>query len=323
MFCFRVLSTVVAASLVCLSYVLPAPACCSLFPARFSGTVVYAGEAEKDGVLVHVLGYQNTVDNRNSSGGGGNAMLLPIPAKAGTMSASNILDTRKCKHILEDMKDFVLNKHASRRISLGALTKSNAMPEPLVFDHDIYTIVLAQDAKAIPGALSRVPEEKRPALNNEIFKAYSKWYPGYTFALCCFNTKDEAKAFPMLWWYEPSEPDQLFCPALDAHDGKPPRLGVQVDVDHVVVAGSHKIEPPRAERAAETDEMKEFALNDVSVVKYTDQAMPTDVRKLLPRCIVGGLETGMRKNGDFVFATKDVRSGVLKVIRKDPPGARK
>lgn len=296
-------------------------ACCSLYPAHFSDTIVYAGEAMKNGTLVHVLGYQNTAENRNV--GGGNAMLLPIPAKSGTMTSNNILDTSECKNILKDMKRTVENMHRTRGLHMGRGIVFQGSPAVQIFDHDIYTIVLAQNAAAIPAALSQVPAAKRPAFNKEIFSAYSKWYPGYTFALCCFNTKDAAKANPMLWWYEPSQPNELFCPALDAHTGKAPRLDQNVDVDHVLAAGSHLLTNPMADvdPTMPADVLKTMIY--AGKVGYSNEPIKTEVKTLLPEWIVGEVATGVQKNGDFVFLTEDVRKGVLKVMRKAPPGASK
>lgn len=59
------------------------------------------------------------------------------------------------------------------------------------------------------------------------------------------------------------------------------------------------------------------------MVRYKDQPLPEDVKKLLPQCVMGEIEKGLRKNGDFVFSTNDVRGGVLRVIRKRSPGVRK
>src|SRR5205823_2395778 len=85
----------------------------------------------------------------------------------------------------------------------AGLSRSKGMPlepEVEVFDSGIYTVVLARDARAIPGALSQVPAAKQPVLNPELFQAYARWYPDWTFALCCFSNRQAARATPMLWW---------------------------------------------------------------------------------------------------------------------------
>lgn len=234
-------------------------ACCSLAPASFRETKGLAAEVLKDGHIVHLLGYQNSVVNgemripqlipvsglRKADGSfkpyvnavtksrkavtppssSGNAMILPIPAMTGSMSEKNIIDTSSCPNFLDDLDRVVVpplppNYPISRSHSYSPAAK----PVPVIFDHDIYTIVLSQDTEQIPKVLQHVKPERRPNLNPDIFTAYKKWYPGWTFALCCFSNKEEAKAKPMLWWYIPRNPDKLFFPALDAHNGAPPEV---------------------------------------------------------------------------------------------------
>lgn len=313
---FTLLATTVA--LLSSGASLPGDACCSLHRAHFSSTIGYAGETTKDGKVVHLLGYQNTVVNRNAKGG--NAMLLPIPAVKGTMTKSNILDTSKAKHILEDMRRAVSAPPAGRGMVVGGAARKSAAPVQ-VFEHDIYTIVLAQDANAIPAALSQVPQSKRPAMNKEIFDAYAKWYPGWTFALCCFDTKDEAKACPMLWWYKPVNAEELFFPALDAHDGRPPALDAEVEVDHALIASSNHMRGNAQTRAESTSEPTPPIYDMGHPVTYYDEPMPASLKTILPARVIGKPLTGSYKNGDFVFAIKDVRKGDFRPIRKGPPGA--
>lgn len=291
-------------------------ACCSLQPAHFSSTKGFTGEALKDGKLVHLLGYQNTVVNTlSSSKPVGNAMFLPIPAKPGTMTEKNVLDTTSYPSCLEDME------RAIQPVSRGGLSKGpisqGAIPtSAIVFEHDIYTVVLAANAEDIPAALKQVPEEKRPALNPAIFKAYSKWYPGWTFALCCFNTKQEASAKPLLWWYEPMHPDKLFFPALDAHDGNPPKLGASVEVDHALFASSYTMnDTPTTRRVWYSDD------RHVARLAGTPEPAASPLRKLLPNFVIGQKFHQQMANGDFVFKTDDVRHGVFNPARELPPGA--
>src|SRR5580693_761461 len=74
--------------------------CCTFEPAKLSDTTLYCGEhTHPNGKRVHVIGYQNTVENR---AGGPNAMIIPFPA-AELMGPSNIIDTSKTPSILQDM----------------------------------------------------------------------------------------------------------------------------------------------------------------------------------------------------------------------------
>lgn len=266
--------------------------CCSLAPADFHGTRGLASEVRVKGKLVHVLGYQNTAQNKAS---GANAMFLPIPAKAGTMSAKNMLDVSNCPRVLEDIEEA-----AARSIVLRTLS-AHPPGSVEVFDRGLYTVVLAQDARDIPAALERVRPERRPQLAPAIFAAYEKWYPGWTFALCCFNAREATRGEPMLWWYEPLDPDRLFFPALDAHSGEPPDLQAEVEVDHAM--------------AVATESMRVSA-----DVRYRDKVSP-EVAAYLPGRVLGMHLQHHTRNGDFVFLKSDVRAGNFRPERVLPPGA--
>lgn len=298
-------------------------ACCSLQPAHFSSTKGFTGEALKDGKVVHLLGYQNTVANRVSGATAtGNAMFLPIPAKPGTMTQQNVLDTTSCPRFMEDMENAIRDRlkggrGLSRGGSLGVVPASF-----VVFEHDIYTVVLANNAEVIPEALKQVPAEKRPALNPAIFKAYAKWYPGWTFALCCFNTSQESQAKPLLWWYEPMYSERLFFPALDAHNGNPPNLGARVDVDHALIASSYKLNPSVASGTKPKVLKSGYPIYAVAhQVQYRDTSMSASLRKLLPDFAIGKQYSQQMPNGDFWFEADDVRRGIFDVKRELPPGA--
>jgi hypothetical protein len=287
--------------------VLPAYSCCSLAPAKFSETKGYAGEGHKDGKLVHLLAYQNTAVNHNTTGGGGNAMFLPIPAIPGTMNEKNILDTSKFPDFLLDMRRAAFPPSKATR-SESTLRMATPTAAPIVFNSDIYTIVLAQNAKDIPAALSRVPVSRRPHMNKEIFDAYAKWYPGWTFALCCFNNKEASKAKPMLWWYEPNDKTTLFFPALDAHNGKAPVLNSQVGVEHDLIFSAEGLP-------------KEITTHEVHYRNFPGGRTPDSLTGLLPKKIMGERFRGNMPQGDFSVNLSTLRSGKFQVERILPPGA--
>ncbi len=181
---------------------------------------------------------------------------------------------------------------------------------PMVFNSGIYTVVLAADASQIPSVLNKVPETKRPKLNHEIFDAYSKWYKGWTIALCCFDNRDAQKSSPMLWWYEPQHPDLLFFPALDAHDGKPPILDTTVQVDHCLVVASDKADGWQDPIRWIQSPWRSFRYDKDSPV----------VREFIPHRLMGQLYHGPMPQGDFLFRTEDVRRGAFEPQRVLPPG---
>jgi hypothetical protein len=181
-------------------------------------------------------------------------------------------------------------------VSFGAVAKTVQ-----VFDTGIYTVVLAEDARDIPSALDRVPPEKRPALNPELFEAYAAWYPGWTMALCCFSNADAVLADPLLWWYEPMRPEVLFAPALDCHTGRVPDLRQDVAVDHALVVAARD-------------------LRGAVRVRYSDD-IPDSVKPYLAAGVVGARLAGWMRNGDFVLRLAALQRGDFLPQRLPPPGA--
>ncbi len=272
--------------------------CCSLRPAKLTNTVLYAAETLHAGRIVHVMGYQNKAENKVQ---GPNAMLLPIPSDA-AMGPDNMLDTTAAKHVLKDYADAVRSHTArlDRSFSKGLLGSRND-DRVRVFDKGSYTIALSEDAKSLTAALGRIPENKRPAINQEIFAAYDKFYPGWKMALCAWDGTIDAE--PLMWWYEPKDSSQLFMPALDAHDGKPPKLASQVDLDHTLVIGSVTSTIPQPHTFD---------------VHFRDE-IPEHLKPFLATKVYGQeLNKGARlRNGDFGTKLSNMRA----FNRIDPPGA--
>jgi len=144
-----------------------------------------------------------------------------------------------------------------------------------------------------------VPEDKRPALNAEVFSAYAKWYPGWQVALCCFSNHQAVEADPLLWWYEPAFPDRYFYPTLDSHTGGVPDLEANVVPDHVIAAG--------------TASPKGYP------VRYSDD-LAAWMRGYLPERVVGRdlTEDDELPNGDFLVDVQEVREGRFDPKRVTP-----
>lgn len=279
--------------------------CCSFEPAHFSDTIVTAYELSQMGI--HVVGYQNRASNLGlgstltakyqfSRGGPppvtGNAMLLHFPA-AEPMTEENMLDTSHATHILKDMV-LAVAPRPKMVVSLGSRLIGAARGPALVFEKGNYHVVLAQNAMDIPAALNRVPEERRPEITDRtraIYMQYDEWFPGWQYALCCFNNSELREADPLLWWYKPMYPRYLHMPALDAHDGNPPDIHTTVLADHWVIVGS--------------DRMKE----DLgSPVQYQDE-IPDSMSTYLPKRVYGMRMSGEYPNGDFAFPISQLVEG--------------
>src|SRR4051812_33193260 len=152
--------------------------CVSAAPASFSETILYAGRLHHP---VHgrteVLGYQNTAVNR---AGGANAMLLHLPAAG--LTHDNLVPVGDDGEFLQRMLAAVRPQALSfgRTRSLSA----TAAAQVQVFEHDVYTVVLAEDPRLIPSALGRVPRHRRPRIADELFGFYADRFPHHTVALC-------------------------------------------------------------------------------------------------------------------------------------------
>ncbi|MFF4351547.1 hypothetical protein [Streptomyces sp. NPDC001530] len=261
--------------------------CVSMDQAEFSGTTLYGGRLRHPvHGLIHVLGYQNTAVNLAD---GPNAMLLHLPTYR--MSQDNFLSVGSSSDVLERMVDAV------RPISARAPADMDwmgwdATPEVQVFEHDIYTVLLAHTPTALPAALAQVPEHKRPRLGEALLRFYEERYPGRAVAVCCF---DNAQAKPLLMWYPPIDPDLLTLPALDCHTGDVPDLSSQVPVDHWVLFG--------------TDE----APKEWGFPVDHDENMRHDLRQFLPSTVVGRYFGGTLPNGDFSIGHEDLLASGLDI----------
>ncbi|MFE7123864.1 hypothetical protein [Streptomyces sp. NPDC057617] len=270
--------------------------CVSMDQAEFSGTTLYAGRLRHDTHgLIHVLGYQNTAVNLAD---GPNAMLLHLPARR--MSRANFIPVGRSSDVLSRMVDAVRPVAGTR--SGVALMGSDDSGRVEVFDHDIYTVLLATDPTLLHAALAQVPPHRRPRLNPLLLEFYADHYPGYPIAVCCFDNAAAEQAKPLLMWYEPMYPNRLTLPALDCHTGEPPDLKGKVPADHWVLYG--------------TDEAPDGWGEPVS---YPPR-MRHELRGFLPDTVMGAY-FGERPllNGDFVLTHKDLLAGRLNRIRRLPP----
>lgn len=200
--------------------------CVTSGPAQLSDTILYAGQTQHEGRLVHILGYQNRARTRS----GPNAMLLPFPSRT-AMGPENMIDTSHCKILLKQLA--ALGDTRMRSATKGLSLNAAEVRRVQVFNAGSYTVVMSQTARLIPEALAQMPEDRRPRVNTELFEAYTTWYPSWPVALCCWDGAVDAE--PLLWWYEPQDETTLFYPGLDSHDGGVPRLGVRVDTDHKLI----------------------------------------------------------------------------------------
>ncbi|OLT29444.1 hypothetical protein BJF79_40785 [Actinomadura sp. CNU-125] len=270
--------------------------CVSMAEAEFSGTTLYAGRTRHPlHGPIEVLGYENTALNLAD---GPNAMLLHLPARA--MTPDRFVSVgRRGGRVLAAMVDAV--RPLSR--SAGAMTMDwMSSDDPVqVFEHDVYTVLLADDPTLIPAALTRVPYRKRPRLDPALMEFYADHYPHHSIAVCCFDNADARRAKPLLLWYEPLDPDVLVAPALDAHTGGPPSAGEPVATDHWVIFGTDAAPEGWGEPVRYPHDLRE------------------KVRAFLPETVMGAHFAQEMPNGDFAIAHDDLLAGHLNRMERLAP----
>ncbi|MEV8450410.1 hypothetical protein [Streptomyces parvus] len=261
--------------------------CISTGEAAFSGTILYCGRHHHgEHGLVHVLGYQNTAVNLAD---GPNAMLLHVPTRQ--LAPHHFLSAGRSGDVLRRMVSAVEDAAAAA----DGIAWMGAEPRAAVqvFDHDVYTVLLADDPTAIPAALWQVPPHRRPDLDPELLHFYAEHFPDHTIVVCCFDNAEARQAKPLLLRYQPLDPDRLTVPALDSHTGKAPDLDAAVPVDHWVLFS--------------TDEA---AADWGASVAYSG-GMRHSLREFLPAAVIGRHygDGQTLPNGDFTISHSDLLGG--------------
>ncbi|MFJ9456362.1 hypothetical protein ACIRST_14875 [Kitasatospora sp. NPDC101447] len=273
--------------------------CISTSEAAFSGTIVYCGRQHHPvHGLIHVLGYQNTAVNLTD---GPNAMLLHVPTSR--LTPGQFLPVGRSGDVLERMVSAV----RPVPVATDRIDWMCGDPEAVqVFEHDVYTVLLADDPTAIPAALQQVPSHRRPDLDPDLLRFYADHFPDHTIVLCCFDNADAQRAKPLLLWYRPLDPDRLTVPALDSHTGAAPDLDSVVPVDHWVLLSTDQAPPGWGEP-----------------VDYP-RSMRHSLRSFLPDEVVGRYYGGGEAlpNGDFTISHSDLLTGDLDLVERRQPTRR-
>lgn len=236
----------------------------------------------------------------------GNAMLIAIPAKPGTVHGDNLIPVGKYPSFMTDYaKALVPQRPATRggpRSRGGPIAGVEIVSN---FDNGTYDVVIADSAKKIVNAIAAVAEAKRPQLNAALYAQLDKLYPKWTFLLFCFSEATAAQAGCALVSYEPMPAFEhmLYLPGLDGHNGEIEQG--QVYLNHTIVLGSYRM---KAEAYPKR-------------VAFSEPAIATDL-PFLPRLVIGKIiPNGTRApQGDFLFSTADVVEGKFKALRAKPPG---
>ncbi|ANP49146.1 hypothetical protein J2Z21_002253 [Streptomyces griseochromogenes] len=271
--------------------------CISAGEAAFSGTILYCGRQHHPlHGLIHVMGYQNTAVNLAD---GPNAMLLHLPARQ--VTPEQFVSVGRSGDVLRRMVTAV---EAAEDDGIDWMDGSSRSVE--VFEHDVYTVLLASDPTLVPAALQQVPFRRRPAIDPDLLRFYADAFPDHTIALCCFDNADARRAKPLLLWYPPLDPDRLVLPALDSHTGGPPDLDAEVPVDHWVLLATDQSPVGWGVPVEHPPNMRH------------------SLRTFLPDAVVGRHFGDGRAllNGDFAIGHDDLLAGDLDRIERLRPTRR-
>lgn len=229
---------------------------------------------------IAVMYYRNTVASL-----GPNAMLMPIRAE-GWIETQNILDLRGGSDPLWAASRQIWpppamrGGYGSRPIRYGE--PIGAAAHRVTVEHvGDYSVVVANQARLIPEALSEVPKDRRPSVNKDVLKFMEEHYAadGFKILLACWNGQQLSASLGL--WYHPELDIEgyLRVPAFDYHsEDDTLAFGVPVTVDHELMFG--------------TPEMTDGLLIDWSGVKK-------DLLPFLPQRMAGSKQNGLKPNGDF------------------------
>lgn len=204
--------------------------CITSGPAKLSTTKILSGKIDD---TYHLLAYSNTVENIS---GKPNSMILAIPGK---VTEEDFYDTTAYAKFLEVIEEAQRKRFKGMSLSRGFDTLSMDA-EVVNFQVGMYNIFVSDSASNIGKAISALSPEKRPEINPEILSFLENHYAGWSFVIACFDGDKKMEAQPIMLKFKPIDPNTLYFPALDAHDGGAPNLDEKVWVDHFLITMGEK-----------------------------------------------------------------------------------
>lgn len=261
--------------------------CCTVGPSEMSNTTIYAarvGVKPKD--WKWVLGYQN----KASSKGGDNAMILPIPSKHPLKEEHFLPVEDKYRDWLRDYKDSLSD-------NLRTLGGMDGIDDVLLngvstFRVSGYTVTSCDS----PDFLREGLEKAGLYISDHLLNTYKDRYDGWPILICRWEGDIEAN--PLLVTYDAVEQfrDRFFIPALDSHDGYSfPR---EVPRDHTILT------------AIETERMVTLDQLPKHGIKFPHRLNPEFPHlKWFPWFHESVTLKRPTKNGDFSVSFEETRSG--------------
>lgn len=162
-------------------------------PAKISDVVVYAGEVGLPDLRVnHVLAFQAHVENLDRRP---NAFVVPIPSKRPVTAWSEPSSLRPLVAPLVRM---------NRQVSVRSQIYVDQDPGS-------FAVSMVHQVDGFIDAVASVPPDIRPKMNRKVIRELGSKYPGWSFALCCWDGTFDSRS--LLWEDDPLNPKQVFFPA--------------------------------------------------------------------------------------------------------------
>ena len=205
--------------------------CVTLGQAEITGTEVYGYVAPKvDGVVRHVVGYQNKAENLTDAP---NCMFLNYP---GT-DLQLVQPAARTRNLMSDITSSLLEIVEVHRFRSGGMYGSRSV---IIEEYGDYTVVRAQNPHDILAALKEVREDRRPIDSHveRMANHLARIKPNDSILMGCFDGQVKPK-HPIVTSYIPHDPTVLAVPGLDGHDGGLPVIGAPVARHFKVAFGVH------------------------------------------------------------------------------------
>jgi hypothetical protein len=197
--------------------------CISILPSEMKTTKILSipvgGES-----LNHFLSYSNNVVNLS---GTPNAMILPVP---GIVKQEWFYDTTPFKFFMNDISDncsYIYDylgrpKIISRGVELSVNFKLGQ-----------YSIYLVPPNGSLIETISSIDTSIRPAIKNSFYDFFDEHYKNCSFVICLFDNNETIDVQPIAFEYLPNNPNLLYFPTMDCHNGEIPNLNDKVELDHI------------------------------------------------------------------------------------------
>jgi len=211
--------------------------CVTSKPAAITNTQAFVYSMMMNGVLRHVVGYQNKVEYSRS----GNCMFLNFAGKNLELVRGAENTATLMGDITRGLPSLVQEEMTRARASLGG-----GLMGVSVEKYGDYTVILAQGPADIRSALNQVELERRPVWDDkfaQMIDFYMRWNPTHTFALACFDGSI-TPTHPICVSYEPHDANVLTIPGLDGHDGNIPKPDQLIYRDFTIAFGAEGVDLP-------------------------------------------------------------------------------